>query len=194
MREGLRHVLANYPDIEVLGEAAEGREAVEMVRKLKPQVLVLDMMLPTIDGLDVLNQVASETRVLAISMRSDEGFVAETLRRGARGYVAKEASGEELAAAIAAVNSGKRYLSKGLPDTVMLLYRTPNDGRGGLTPREMAVLRWCADGATSAQIGEKLSISPRTVEMHRKNLMRKLGFRSQTDLVRYAIRNRIVSP
>jgi DNA-binding NarL/FixJ family response regulator len=186
--------LAEDPHINIVGQAAEGRQAVELVRKLKPDVLVLDLMLPTIDGLDVLNQVAKETRVLAISMRTDEGFVAETIRRGAWGYVPKEASSEELVAAIITVHGGKRYISNRLPGPLPVPYGPSKNGRGGLTPREMTVLRWCADGETSADIGKKLSISPRTVEMHRMNVMRKLKFRSQTDLVRYAIRNRIVSP
>jgi DNA-binding NarL/FixJ family response regulator len=194
MRDGLRRILSEHPKIRVVGEAAEGRQAVELVRNLKPHVLVLDLMLPTVDGLDVLNQVGNETRVLAISMRNDEGFVAETLRRGAWGYVLKEASGQELVTAITAVHAGQRYVSKALPLAMLMPYKAPAKVGDGLTPREMTILRWCADGATSAQIGKKLSISPRTVEMHRKNVMRKLGFRCQTDLVRYAIRNRIVSP
>ena len=194
VRDGLRRILAEHGHIDIAGEAAEGRQALELVRKLKPDVLVLDLMLPTIDGLDVLHQVANETRVLAISMRTDEGFVTETLRRGAWGYVAKEASGEELATAIGTIHAGQRYVSKAVAETIRSPYRLSRSEQGGLTPREMTVLRWCADGVTSAQIGKKLSISPRTVEMHRTNVMRKLGFRTQTDLVRYAIRNRIVSP
>ena len=195
MREGLRQILMRHPHIRLLGEAAEGRAALEMVNKLKPDVLVLDMMMPTVDGLDVLSQVAGETRVVALSMRNDEGFVAETLRRGAWGYVTKESSAQELVAAIDMVHAGKRYIGKTLPHpTLPTAYGKLEEGREPLTPREMTVLRLCADGSTTAAIGRKLSISPRTVEMHRKNLMRKLGLVSQTDLVRYAIRNRIISP
>jgi len=194
MRDGLCRILTEHRRIRVVGEAAEGREAIALVRNLKPDILVLDLMLPTIDGLDVLSQVANETHVVALSMRNDEGFVAETLRRGAWAYVTKESSAQELVAAIDMVHGGKRYIGKALARCLMTTACTKTEnGREALTPREMTVLRLCADGSTSAAIGSKLCISPRTVEMHRKNLMQKLGLRSQADLLRYAIRNRIVS-
>jgi DNA-binding NarL/FixJ family response regulator len=151
-------------------------------------------MLPTTDGLEILRQVASETKVLAISMRNDSGFVAEAFRCGAQGYLVKEASSEELAKAVKAVAGGERYLSQGIDRSAVktALRQKQKDGRAGLTRREDVMLRHCATGATIASIASQLSISPRTVEMHRKNFMRKLGLRSQTDVVRYAIRNRLI--
>jgi len=194
MREGLRWILRESRDFKCVAEAGDGRVALELVKRHKPDVLLLDLMLPTTGGLEVLRQVASETKVLAISMRNDSGFVVEAFRCGAKGYLVKEASSEELVKAVKAVAAGQRYLSPGLDRNAVIaaLRRKRKDGGASLTRREDAMMRHCATGATITSIAAQLSISPRTVEMHRKNFMRKLGLRSQTDLVRYAIRNGVI--
>jgi DNA-binding NarL/FixJ family response regulator len=194
MREGLRWILRERREFRCVAEAGDGRAALDLVKRHKPDVLLLDMMLPTTDGLEVLRQVASETKVLAMSMRNDSGFVAEAFQGGARGYLVKEASSEELAKAVKAVAAGERYLSQGIDRNAVkaALRQKRQRGSGGLTRREDVMMRHCATGATIASIAAQLSISPRTVEMHRKNFMRKLGLRSQTDVVRYAIRNGLI--
>ncbi len=195
-REGLKSLLQGQKELNVVGEAGEGREAIKLAEKFKPDLVLLDLILPGMHGLEVLRKLQKLTKVLAVSMRIDDLFVAEALNSGAAGYVVKEDSFSELLIAIQAVFKGQRYLSRKLDSKKIgrLLDRfgssTPSES---LTAREHEVLQMAAEGLTSAQIGNLLSISPRTVEMHRGNLMRKLSLRSQADLVRFAIRNNIVA-
>lgn len=198
MREGLRSLLREHPNLKVVGEASEGKHGLRLVEKLKPDVVLLDLVLPGLHGLEVLRKARKFSTVLAISMRTDDAFVAEALLNGATGYVIKEDSFAELMEALQAVLKGQRFISRKLDHRRInrLLERlsagevVPSER---LTTREHEVLQKAAEGLTSAHIGNLLSISPRTVEMHRANLMRKLGLRSQADLVRFAIRNRIVA-
>jgi DNA-binding NarL/FixJ family response regulator len=195
VRQGLRALLAREPDLRLVGEAAEGLEALRLAERLRPDVLVLDLMMPGLNGLDVARQVARrspETRVVILSMHAHEAYVLESLLAGAAGYVLKESSSDELVKAIRAVTAGGRYLSPPLSEEALGAYtrRTgslPPDPYHTLTARERVVLQLTAEGHSGTDIAERLFISPRTVETHRANLMRKLKVRNQKELVRYAL-------
>ena len=200
MREGLRSLLARDPTLKVVGEANDGEQAVQLVEKLRPELLLLDLMLPRLHGLDVLRKVRKlrTTKVVVVSMHADEPHVSEAFRNGAGGFVLKDSSAKELLKAIHSVLSNRRYLS---PSLALAAARPVSKGKAAdsdavrtLSARERLVLQLGAEGHTSAQIGEQLFISSRTVESHRANLMRKLSLRTQTDLVRFAIRRRIINP
>ena len=197
VREGLRALLREGGDFKILGEASDGKQGLKLVEKLKPDLVLLDLILPGLHGLEVLRKIRKYSKVLAVSMRSDEAFVAEAFRNGASGYVIKEDSFAELMEAIHGVLKGQRFMSRQLDHRRInrVLEKLNEDDDAPpyrLTTREHEVLQKAAEGLTSSHIGNLLSISPRTVEMHRANLMRKLALRSQADLVRFAIRNRIV--
>jgi DNA-binding NarL/FixJ family response regulator len=198
VREGLKALLRDRPDFKIVGEASEGKQGLKLVERHKPDLVLLDLILPGLHGLEVLRKVRKYSKVLAVSMRSDEAFVAEAFANGVAGYVVKEDSFEELINALHAVLKGQRFMSRRLDQRRInrVLEKLGTDGTSvpdRLTTREQEVLQMAAEGLTSSHIGNLLSISPRTVEMHRANLMRKLGLRSQADLVRFAIRNRIVA-
>jgi len=200
VRQGLRALLGAEPDFSIVGEASDGLEAVRLVERLTPHVLVLDLMMPGLSGLEATRDVCrrlSKTRVVILSMHASEGHVLEALRNGAAGYVLKNASVTDLVQAVRTVAAGGRYLSPPLSDTLIEAYRQkvqsmPLDPYETLTTRERQVLHLAAEGRPNPDIAARLFVSPRTVETHRANLMRKLGLRSQTDLVRYALRRGIV--
>ncbi len=201
VRQGLKALLATEKNFKLLGEAADGMEAVALVGRCKPNVLVLDLMIPRLHGLEVIRQVREEhsaTRVLVLSMHSDEPYVVEAIRSGALGYVLKDCTASNLVEAIRAVAAGKRYLSPVLAERAMdAVFQNPGqpglDAYETLTERERLILQLAAEGLSNPDIAKKLSISSRTAESHRANLMRKLSLRSQTDLVRYAIRKKIIT-
>ena len=200
VREGLKRLLETERNFRLVGEAGDGLEAVRLVEQLKPNILLLDLMMPRLHGLEVIRQLRRDTatKTIVISMHSDEPYVVEALKNGAAGYVLKDSTHAELIKAIKAVVAGQRYLSPSLSDRAIdaFLQRGPDsatDSYDTLTSRERVVLQLTAEGNNSAEIGRRLFISPRTAETHRANIMRKLGVRSQTDLVRYAIRKKIIS-
>ncbi|HXI53517.1 MAG TPA: response regulator transcription factor, partial [Candidatus Saccharimonadales bacterium] len=184
------------------GEAADGLEAVQLAEKKKPSVLLLDLMIPRLHGLEVTRQVHKEspaTKIVILSMHADEPYVMEALRNGASGYVLKDCTAADLVQAVRTVVAGRRYLSPVLAERALTGYvehpgESELDVYDTLTNRERLVLQLAAEGKTSAEIATALFISPRTAETHRANLMRKLGLRSQTDLVRFAIRRGILAP
>jgi DNA-binding NarL/FixJ family response regulator len=200
LRQGLHALLSSETDLELVGEVGDGLEAVEQTAKLKPDVLSLDLMMPHLNGLEVARQLAKrapETRIIILSMHAEEGYVLEALRCGVLGYVLKDAGTEELLRAIREVSAGRKYLSQPLSDRAIAYYvekaqEEPLDPYETLTTREREVLHLAAEGSTSAEIATKLSISPRTAETHRANLMQKLGLHSQTDLVRYALQRGVI--
>ena len=201
VRQGLKLLLAAEKDFHLVGEAGDGLEAVQLVEKLRPRVLVLDLMIPRLHGLEVTRAVRRDhpdTKVIILSMHADEPYVVEALRNGASGYVLKDATGADLVRAIKDVCAGRRYLSPVLAERALTGYverpgESDLDVYDTLTSRERLVLQLAAEGSSNPAIAKKLFISPRTAETHRANLMRKLGLRSQTDLVRFAIRKGIIT-
>ncbi|HXG12490.1 MAG TPA: response regulator transcription factor [Gemmataceae bacterium] len=200
VRQGLRAILKAVTDFRLVGEAADGPEAVRLVERLQPDVLVLDLMLPGLNGLEVTRHVARRfprTRIVILSMHSNEAYVVEALRAGATGYVLKESGAEDLVQAIRQAALGRRYLSPSISETALGAYvqmteSTPLDPYQTLTFREREVLQLTAEGHSAAEIAERLFISRRTVETHRANLMRKLGVRNQKELTRYAVQRGIL--
>jgi DNA-binding NarL/FixJ family response regulator len=202
VRQGLRALLEAEPDFAIVAEAADGLEVADLVERLKADVLVLDLMLPGLNGLEVTRQVQQrwpQTRIVILSMYANEAYVLEALRNGAAAYVLKEASAADLVRAIREVMAGRRYLSPPLSESAIELYvqkakAAPRDAYEALTTREREVLQLAAEGQSNPEIADRLGISARTVETHRANLMHKLDLRSQTDLVRYALRRGILPP
>jgi len=195
---GLRAVLEAQPGFAVIGEASDGLKVAALVEKVKPDILVLDLMMPGLSGFDVTRRVTKrspKTRVVILTMYSSEPHVIEALRSGAMAYVVKDASAEELVTAIREAAAGRRFLSTPFSSDLIESYlKRPGgtDPYETLTPREREVLHLVAEGLTSSEIAARLFISPRTAESHRANLMRKLGLRSRTDLVRFAFQRGIV--
>ena len=201
VRDGLRALLVAQKDFQLVGEAADGLEAAQLVEKLQPDVLVLDLTLPRLHGLEVARQVkksSPKTRVLILSMHANEAYVLEALRNDAAGYLLKDSTGAELVRAVRDVVAGRRYLSGSLSELAIQAYiqrkttDTAQDMYEALTDREREVLHLAAEGLNNPDIAGKLFISPRTAETHRANVMRKLNFKTQTDLVRFAIRRGIL--
>lgn len=200
VRLGLRALLEAEPDFELVGEAADGLEVAPLVERLRPNVLVLDLIMPGINGLDVTREVTRkwpETKVIILSMHATEGYVLDSLRNGASAYVLKGSHATDLVQAVREVAAGRRFLSPPLSERAVEVYarsaeRATLDLYDTLTTREREVFHLAADGYSSADIASRLFVSPRTVETHRANLMRKLGLRTQTELVRYALRRGIV--
>lgn len=195
VRQGLRALLEAKPDFSVVGEAGDGLQAIHLVEDLQPDILLIDLMMPGLNGLEVARQVGQrvfQTSVIVLSMHANEAYVLEALRSGAAGYVLKGASADELIRAVREVAAGRRYLSSTLSERAIEVYMQKADAASldsyeTLTTREREVLHLAAEGYSNPEIGEKLSISSRTAETHRSNMMRKLGLRSQTDLIRYAL-------
>lgn len=192
VRQGLRALLSAEPDFEVVGEAGDGQAAITAVERLRPQVTLLDLVMPGMNGLEVARRVANLTRVLVLSMHSNEVYVSEALRCGAYGYVLKDSTAEELTCAVRAVASGVRHLGRPFSENSIEAYlerssSTPLDTFDTLTRRELEVLQLAAQGMSAPEIAARLTISPRTVEVHRAHIMSKLGLKSQAELIRYAI-------
>lgn len=200
IRTGLRTVLEQF-DCTVVGEAATGAEAVALVRELQPELLVTDMVMPGLSGLEVVRQAAAlspATRIIVFSMHADDSYVREALRAGAMAYVLKESLSAELLTAIQHAVEGRRFVSPCLSERVFDAYMQPGmaistDSYRLLNAREREVLVLTAQGCTSAEIAEQLSLSLRTVENQRATLMRKLGLRTIADLVRYALRHGLIT-
>ena len=200
IRAGLRAVLDGNLECEVIGEAADGREAVALATRLQPNVLIVDLMLPGLSGLEVIRQVSKHvphTKIIALSMHANESYVLAALRNGAAAYVLKDASSTEIIEAIQAVMAGHRYLSPPLSQYALESYiqkakGTQLDPYETLTTREREVLHLAAQGESASAIATRLELSPRTIETHRTNLMRKLGLRTHTDLIRYALQRGII--
>jgi two-component system, NarL family, response regulator NreC len=195
VRQGLRHLLDGDPEFQVVGEAGGGVEAIHLIEALKPDILVVDMMMPGISGLEVLRQfkkISPATRAIVLSMQSANAYVVEALNLGAEGYVLKETGPSELVGAIHTVLQGNRYLSEKLIERLEATGRkaeeAPLDAYQTLTTREREILQLTAEGKSSTEIGDMLVISSRTVEAHRSKIMKKLALRSMTDLIRYAIK------
>lgn len=197
IREGIRSLLEKEKDMEVVAEAANGREAVELAVKHVPDVVVMDIGMPDLNGMEATRQIVeqvSDVKVLALSMHSDRQFAAGILAAGAAGYLLKDSAFDELAEAIRAVVRGQCYLSPGITGVVLSDYVERLADPGGalpfatLTKREREILQLLAEGWTTKRIAEDLHVSIKTVETHRQHIMDKLELRSLADLTKYAIR------
>lgn len=200
VRQGLRALLTAEKDFTVIGEAGDGREALDVVRRLNPDVLVLDLMMPGLNGLEVARQLHKQTPkvgIVVLSMYDDEGFVLEALANGVSAYVLKDSNSSDLVQAVREVAAGRRYLSPPLSDRAIETYlQTAKTGamdkHETLTTREREVLQLSAEGYTNSEIAARLGISTRTAETHRSRLMHKLALHTQSDLIRYALRRGII--
>jgi DNA-binding NarL/FixJ family response regulator len=200
VRRGMRSLLESEPGFSVVGEAGDGLTTIRMVERLQPDVLLLDLMMPSLSGLEalrIIHQRVPRIRVVVLSMHSNSAFVAEALKNGADGYVLKGSTEDDLVRAVREVASGKRFLSAPVTERAIEAYieqsRTAElDPHETLTPREREVLQLAAEGNTSMEIAARLHLSHRTVENHRANLMRKLGLQNQTELVRYSLRRGLI--
>jgi DNA-binding NarL/FixJ family response regulator len=200
VRRGIRNLLDSEVDLSVVGEAEDGVQVVQLAEKFRPDILVVDLMMPNLNGLEVLKQVrhrSPKTCMVVLSMQSAEPYVVEAFRSGAVGYVLKDSAPDELIYAIRQALLHVRYLSPKLPERLISALteragKAEQDTYESMTDREREVLQMAAEGKTAAEIAKILSISPRTAELHRGRMMNKLGLRSQTDLVRYAVKRGII--
>lgn len=196
LRKGVRMLIESQRDMEVVGEAKTGRETVEEARAMKPDIVVMDVSMPDLNGIEATRQICDElphVKVVALSMHKDSVYVREILRAGARGYLLKESEDEDLLKAIRSVHRGEAFLSPAISDAVLTDYRrhvtNPVDL---LTSREREVLSLIAEGKTNKEIANLLNLSVYTVESHRGSVMEKLNLHSAGDIVRFAIRNGII--
>jgi DNA-binding NarL/FixJ family response regulator len=200
VRQGFRSLLENQDGFSVVAEAGDGLEAVKLTAALKPDVLVVDLVMPCLNGLEVTRQISKQsphTRAIILSMYMDEPYVIEALQNGAWGYVLKESNISDLVKAIREVANGRHYLGSPLSDLAITAYKekTKNfslDPYNTLTTREREALQLVAEGHTNNDIATKLFISQRTVESHRASLMQKLSINSRVDLIAYAIKRGLV--
>ena len=201
VRHGLRNILEQDGTCRIIAEASDGLTASQLVDKHKPSVLILDLNMPRLHGLEVLRQVRTSsphTKVIVLSMHNDEPYVIEALRAGAMAYLLKGSESQDISRALKEVLANRRYLSATLSEwAINALMTKPADDSDplhNLTQRERMVLQLAAEGLSNTEVAEKLFISPRTAETHRTNLLRKLGLQTQTDLVRFAIRKGLIAP
>jgi two-component system response regulator NreC len=203
VRSGLRMLLESEPDVEIVGEAGTGFEAIAAAAELSPDVILMDISLPDITGIEAAQRIKDqfpEMAIVALTIHEDEEYFFKMLEAGASGYVPKRAAPEELLTAIRVAATGEVYLYPSLAKLLVKdhLSQETSSRRSSsldnLTEREQEVLAYLADGASNIEIGEVLHISPKTVARHRENIMRKLNLHSRTELVKYAIRKGIIEP
>jgi DNA-binding NarL/FixJ family response regulator len=199
VRQGLRNLLQTEPSFQVIAEADDGITGLELVQRLRPDVLILDLMMPGLSGLDLIKQVRKHLprlRIVVLSMQSADSYVVEALNSGAVGYVLKETGPSEIIQAIQTVVTGDRYLSPKLAQRVLDFStgrKKVADPYDSLTPREREILHLIIEGQTSPQIAGRLVLSSRTVELHRSRIMKKLDLHNQMDIFRYALERGLLS-
>ena len=193
-REGIRSLLQGYDDVDVVGEATQGREAIEKVRQLAPQVVLMDIAMPVMGGLEATRRIQKEspdTRVLVLTQYEDSEYILSMLRAGAKGYISKTAAASELVSAIRTIHRGESFLYPSATTTLIEEYLMRVGGEKNeyerLTDREREVLQLVAEGRTNREIADTLFISVKTVLRHRTDIMEKLGFHNRTELIKYAI-------
>lgn len=200
VRRGMQALLESEPDFSIVGVAADGLETVRLADRLKPDVLVLDLMMPGLSGLEALRIIrerSPRSRIVILSMYSSSAFVAQALQNGAIGYILKGCTEENLVRAVREAAAGRRFLSPPVTEIALNAYIEQSkagvfDPHDTLTPRQREVLQMAAEGKTNGEIAERLNISPRTVENHRASIMKKLGLQNQTDLIRHAMRHGLI--
>lgn len=202
VRKGLRTILASRDDFEIVGEATNGREAVHLVHELKPDVVVMDISMPELNGLEAVRQITSQapgTEVLVLTMHESEELIGEMLEAGARGYVLKSDTARQLLPAIDTLRRHKPFFTPKASEVVLDGYldekkRLRGEPKRQLTSREREIVQLLAEGKSNKEVAARLHISVKTAETHRTNIMRKLGLHSVTELVLYAVRNHIIEP
>lgn len=198
-REGLMNLISSAPDIEVIGEAKDGKEATEKVKTLNPDVVLIDIGMPLMNGIEATRIIKKQQpgiKVIAVSMHSDRQFVKGILEAGADGYLLKNCTYRQLIEAIKSVVEGKKYLSEDITEMVIQGYLDPADEVGGnkaeLSERELEILKLYAEGKSTREISEKLFISVKTVGTHKQHIYEKLGLKSNADMVKYAIKEGLI--
>lgn len=198
-REGLVNLISSAPDVEVVAEAKDGREATEKAKKLKPDVVLIDIGMPEMNGIEATRIIKKDNRqvkVIAVSMHSDRQFVKGALEAGADGYLLKNCTYRQLIDAIQSVISGKKYLSDDITEMVIQGYLDPEEtapeNQADLSERELEVLKLYAEGKSTREISEKLFISVKTVGTHKQHIFEKLGLKSNADMVKYAIKEGLI--
>ena len=202
VRRGLQTLLERDLDFSIVGLAADGLEAVRLTERLKPDVLVLDLRMPGLSGLEVLRILREQplrTRIVVLSMYSSTALIVQALQNGATGYILKGCTEENLVHAVREAAAGRRYLSPPVTEIAINAYieqskAAPLDPHETLTPRQREVLQIAAEGKTNAEIAARLNISKRTVENHRATLMHRLGLQNHTELIRHCIRHGLIGP
>lgn len=201
-RHGLRKILEERADWEVVAEAGDGREAMQKTLALKPDVVLLDVSMPSLNGIEATRQILRrmpDTRVLILSMHSDEAYVLQALQAGARGYLLKDSAAQDLIAGVSALMAGRSFFSPTVAQLMLedyvrrLTELGTSDRYAGLSEREREILQLVAEGRSSKEIADVLSIAPSTVETHRAHILQKLDIHSTAELVLYAVRRGIVS-
>jgi DNA-binding NarL/FixJ family response regulator len=200
VREGLVSILNRMPDVQIVGEAGDGEEAVAKARELKPDVVVLDITMPRLNGLEAARRIRKtlpDTAVLILTMHEEPEYVLRTMRAGVVGYLVKDGAASELIAAIRALNAGRPYFGSQAVRALAEAYQEdralPEDPCGRLTDRERQIFMLIVEGCTNAKVADRLCISPKTVENHRTRLMEKLGVHNTAELLRYAARHGLIS-
>ncbi len=202
VRKGLRLLLEQYPELEVIGEAANGRDAVTMAATLSPQIVVMDVAMPILNGIEAAEQILnanSKIGIIILTMHADESYLLRALNVGIKGYLLKESAEEDLLLAISSVARGKPFFSRAINETLLEDYMRVLKQQGLsdtfhlLTAREKEVLQLLAEGKTNKEVATLLDLSPYTVESHRTNLMQKLNVHNTAEIVLYAVRKRLVS-
>jgi two-component system, NarL family, response regulator NreC len=202
VRKGLKALLSYEADFQIIGEAADGREAIELVKRLEPDVLVLDLMMPVLNGLETTVELSAsglKTAIIILSMHSNEAYIFEALRSGAKAYILKDNTSDELITAIREVYAGHSYLGTSLPEPTKLALKKKMESAGAspleiLTRREQEILQLAIRGVSNSGIADRLGISQRTVETHCTSLMHKLGVSNRTQLVHLALQRGIITP
>ena len=201
LRDGIRSLLKGYDDMEIVGEAADGRAAIRLVKELSPDVVIMDISMPDLNGIDATRKIIADNpnvRIIALSMHYDKQFISETFKAGASGYLIKDSAFDELEHAVRIVMDGKTYINPQIASLVvesLVSQSTPSRRKAFslLTEREREVLQHIAEGKSTKQIATDLSVSAKTIESHRRQVMGKLNIRNVADLTKYAIREGLTS-
>ncbi len=198
--EGIKAMLRNEPNMEIVGEARDGRRAVELVKELKPDVLIMDVSMPDMNGFDATRRIREfddSVKVLMLTMHDDEDQVARCLEAGASGYILKDAPASQLLYAIETVEKGERYLSPVVLKKVVAGYvnnsQRPQTSYDRLSPREREILKLLAEGLSVKEIATRLNLSVKTVDVHKYNLMRKIDVHDRAELIKYAIQKKLIA-